>query len=191
MYTGVVVSHGIIKSCYLCSKSVLGDVLSRFGSLHRVCEAHTELIVTSCDAVYCCCRWCEEECAVSCLCTYCDTSTGSNGTAKHLHTLVKKVVVCINSFLRISLIIAGIKNLYLISVESAACIDLICCNLRCVIYAITILCIVSCHRSDDTNLEGFLALCKYRYRCYCGYCHCCGCSNAEYFFQISHNKSPP
>ena len=158
MYTWVVISHGIVEGSYLRSKTFLRNILSRFRSLHWVCKAHTELIVTSGNAVYCCSRRCQLE----------------------------QIIV-----MWLSLIVTSVKDLYLISIESAVCIDLICCDLSCIIYTITILCIISCHRSDDTNLEGFLALCKYRYRCYCGYCHCCGCSNAEYFFQISHNKSPP
>ena len=167
---------------------MFGNKLCRFGSLSRISKAHTEFIASGCDAVQCSCGWCEKESTLSSFSTYSNTGTGSYGSAKHLHSLVKKVIICINCFLRISLVIACIQNLYLITVESTVCIDLIYCNLGSIIYVCTILCIITCHRSDYTDFK-CLVLCKYRYRSHCCHDHCCSCSKAYCFFPVFHNNS--
>ena len=159
MYTGVVVSSRIIKYCYFRCKFVLGNVLSRFCSLCRVCEAHTELVCSCCDTVKCCCGWCEEECILSCLSSYCDTGTGCYSSTEHLHSFIDQVIVCVNSLLRISLVITCIKDLNLISVETSVLVDLICSDLCCVVYVSTVLCVITCHRSDHTDLK-CLICCK-------------------------------
>ena len=172
MYTGVVVSSGIIKYCYFRCKFVLGNVLSRFGSLCRVCEAHTELVCSCCDTVKCCCGWCEEECILSCLSSYCDTGTGCYSSTEHLHSFIDQVIVCVNSLLRISLVITCVKNLYFISVESTVLVDLISCDLGCVIYVGTVLCVITCHRSDHTDLKCLICCkngCRHHHSC----CHRC------------------
>ena len=166
---------------------MLTDVLCRFCSLCRVCEAHTEFVASCCDTVHCCCRWCKHECAFCCFCSDCNTGTGCYSSAKHLHSFVKKVIVCIYCLLRVSLIITCVKNFYVVSVESTVCVDFFCCNLCCVVYTKTILCVVTCHRSDYTDLECLRIIRKYSRRHHCC-CHSYCCCYSKYFFHIFHNK---
>ena len=191
MDTYVVVSHGIVKYSHFGCELMLGNELCGFLSLHGVCEAHTEQVASCCDTVYCCSGRCEQESALCRLSAYCDTGCGGYGTTEHLHPVVQKIVVSVDSFLRISHIIAGVQDLDLISVESAVRVNILCSKYGCVIYVGTVLCVVTGHRSDNADLEGFLFFCKNS----CGYhCRCshgnCG-SHAECFFPVSHNNSPP
>ena len=163
------------------------DKFSRFCSLCRVCKAHTEFIASGGDTINCCTRWCKEECALCCFGTNCNTCTRCYCTTKHLHSFVEKVIVCIDCFFRVSLVISCSKNFNIISVESAVCIYFFSCKLYCMIYTKSILCIISCHRSNNTNLKCLRFICKY-----CCWHHCCChsycCCYCKYSLHIFHNK---